>query len=75
MRHLREADFQELLKDIEEVRETATMKGMSVSNDGLLPGEDANDFIRRKTLTWRQYWLIAPLDRAVTILKEKARRD
>ena len=79
MRHLKEKDYQELLQFIEDARKTATMETMSVESicgdDEMEPGERVDDFIRRKTETWRNSWVIGPLDLAIKTLKDKARRD
>ena len=83
MRHLREKDYQELLKYVREAKEMATMESASFCNGSPVDEEDApqkagesvTDFIRRRTKIWRDSWLIRPLEEAERILKEDARRD
>lgn len=83
MRHLRESDYQELLKYVQDARETATMENASFCDGSPLdeedepqkPQESVTDFIRRRTKTWRNSWLVGPLEEAERILREDARRD
>ena len=83
MRHLRENDYQELLKCISEAKNAATMEDTNLDQMGDLdaetspqkPKERVTDFIRRRTRLWRESWLIRPLAEAERILKENARRD
>ncbi len=84
-RRLIEKDYQELLKCIQEAKETATMENADFDSFGSIgaddddapqkPGEDITVFIRRRTRIWRESWLVGPLATAEAILKERARRD
>jgi len=84
MRHLREKDYQELLRFVREAKETATMENVNFDSTGRCedpddapqkPGECVTSFIRRRTRIWRDSWLVGPLEEAERILTEEARRD
>ena len=79
MRHLKEQDYQELLKWVKDAKEDSKMGGAEFgSMDGkseMEPGEDASDFIRRETELYRNSWITGPLKQAVEILTERTRRD
>ncbi len=83
-RRLIEKDYQELLKCIQEAKETATMETAGFDSIGRCDdpsdspqeaGESVTSFIRRRTRIWRESWLVVPLERAERILKENARRE
>jgi len=84
MRKLLERDYQELLRLIQEAKETSTMErasfdpiagGRNPEDAPQEPGESVTDFVRRRTRLWRSSWLTGPLEAAEEILTKKARRD
>ena len=76
MRSLKEGDFQQLQDDLERALKSARMEGASfdsigISDDDLsLPKaeKEVTRFIKGRTASYRNSWLIGPLERALEVL-------